>query len=137
MTAPGAGVVSTTNAANGYKRSSGTSFAAPEAAALAAMARAIDPSLDQDWFKKLLRDTCTDLGEPGLVWQKPAPEPQPEPQPVAFKDVAKDAYYYAAVQWAVKGGITAGTGKDTFSPDEGCTRAQAVTFLYKANQLEK
>lgn len=66
MTAPGAGVVSTTNAANGYKRSSGTSFAAPEAAALAAMARAIDPSLDQDGFKKLLRDTCTDLGKPGL-----------------------------------------------------------------------
>ncbi len=51
--------------------------------------------------------------------------------------MAKDAYYYAAVQWAVKGGVTAGTGKDTFSPDEGCTRAQAVTFLYKANQLEK
>lgn len=136
MTAPGAGVVSTTNAANGYKRSSGTSYAAPEAAALAAMVRAIDPSLDQDGFKKLLRDTCTDLGEPGLVWQKPAPEPQPEPQPVAFKDVAKDAYYYAAVQWAVKGGVTAGTGKDTFSPNATCTRAQAVTFLYKANQLE-
>ena len=73
-------------------------------------------------------------GYPVLVWQKPAPEPKPEPQPdpIVFKDVAEDAYYYAAVQWAVKGGITAGTGKDTFSPDEGCTRAQIVTFLYRA-----
>lgn len=70
MTAPGAGVVSTTNAANGYKRSSGTSYAAPAA-------------------------------------------------------------------WAYTNGVTAGTGKDTFSPDATCTRAQAVTFLYKANQLEK
>lgn len=65
VTAPGAGVVSTDNSSNGYKRSSGTSFASPEAAALAAMARAIDPSMDQDGFKKLLRDTCTDLGEKG------------------------------------------------------------------------
>ena len=54
-----------------------------------------------------------------------------------FKDVAEDAYYHAAVQWAVKGGITAGTVKDTFSPNATCTRVQAVTFLYKANQLEK
>lgn len=87
--------------------------------------------------QKALRDTCTDLGEPGLVWQKPAPEPQPEPQPVAFKDVAKDAYFAAPAAWAYANGVTSGTGKDTFSPDEGCTRAQAVTFLYKANQLEK
>lgn len=65
VTAPGAGVVSTDSSSNGYKRSSGTSFASPEAAALAAMARAIDPSMDQDGFKKLLRDTCADLGEKG------------------------------------------------------------------------
>lgn len=136
MTAPGAGVVSTTNAANGYKRSSGTSFAAPEAAALAAMARAIDPSLDQDGFKKLLRDTCTDLGKPGLIWQKPAPEPQPEPQPVAFKDVPQDAFFAAPVAWAFANGITAGTSATTFGASDTCTRAQAVTFLYKVNQLE-
>ena len=55
-----------------------------------------------------------------------------DPNHNPFKDVRENAYYYDAVQWAVKGGITAGTGKDTFSPDEGCTRAQIVTFLYRA-----
>ena len=65
VTAPGAGVVSTDNISNGYKRSSGTSFASPEAAALAAMAKSIDGTMNQDSFKKLLQDTCTDLGETG------------------------------------------------------------------------
>ena len=65
VTAPGAGVVSTDNTENGYKRSSGTSFASPEVAALAAMARSIDDSMNQDSFKKLLQETCTDLGETG------------------------------------------------------------------------
>lgn len=65
VTAPGAGVVSTDNVSNGYKRSSGTSFASPEAAALAAMAKSIDGTMNQDSFKKLLQDTCTDLGETG------------------------------------------------------------------------
>lgn len=49
-----------------------------------------------------------------------------------FKDVAKNDYYYDAALWAVENGITAGTGKDTFSPNMTCTRAQIVTFLYKA-----
>ena len=55
-----------------------------------------------------------------------------DPNHNPFKDVAKNAYYYDAVQWAVRGGITVGTSADTFSPDEGCTRAQIVTFLYRA-----
>ena len=63
---------------------------------------------------------------------QPDPDPEPEPQPVVFKDVRESDYFFDAVQWAVRGGITAGTGKDTFSPDEGCTRAQIVTFLYRA-----
>ena len=67
-----------------------------------------------------------------IAQPEPDPKPEPQPDPIVFKDVAEDAYYHAAVQWAVKGGITAGTGKDTFSPDEGCTRAQIVTFLYRA-----
>ncbi len=49
-----------------------------------------------------------------------------------FSDVADDAYYAAAVQWAVAQGITSGTGADTFSPDGTCTRAQAVALIYKA-----
>ena len=49
-----------------------------------------------------------------------------------FTDVAKDAFYFAPVQWAVKGGITTGTAMTTFSPDAACTRGQVVTFLWRA-----
>ena len=52
--------------------------------------------------------------------------------PVVFKDVPSDAYYKAPVDWAVANGITAGTSSTTFSPDDGCTRGQVVTFLWRA-----
>lgn len=48
-----------------------------------------------------------------------------------FADVQADAYYADAVLWAVKEGITFGTGTTTFSPADGCSRAQIVTFLYR------
>ena len=50
-----------------------------------------------------------------------------------FQDVKPDAYYYHAVDWAVNHDpqITNGTGADTFSPDDPCTRGQIVTFLYR------
>ena len=51
-----------------------------------------------------------------------------------FTDVAADAYYTDAVLWAVKEGVTAGTTAITFSPNVVCTRAQIVTFLYRAYQ---
>lgn len=51
---------------------------------------------------------------------------------LTFKDVAPGAYYYDAVEWAVERGITAGTTATTFSPDDACTRAQTVTFLWRA-----
>ena len=49
-----------------------------------------------------------------------------------FVDVPADAYYYDAVLWAVKEGITNGTSATTFSPDNPCTRAQMATFLWRA-----
>lgn len=49
-----------------------------------------------------------------------------------FVDVAADAYYYDAVLWAAKNGITSGTSATTFSPDNACTRAQMATFLWRA-----
>ena len=50
-----------------------------------------------------------------------------------FSDVAKNAYYYDAVEWAVEKGITKGTGDGTtFAPDAACTRAQIATFLWRA-----
>ena len=50
-----------------------------------------------------------------------------------FADVAADTYYIDAVLWAVKHNITVGTTFSIFSPDEECTRAQIVTFLYRAH----
>ena len=52
----------------------------------------------------------------------------------AFTDVSADAYYAKAVDWAVSGGITSGTSATTFSPNANCTRAQIVTFLWRAYQ---
>lgn len=49
-----------------------------------------------------------------------------------FVDVAESAYYYDAVLWAVENGITGGTSATTFSPNQACTRAQAMTFLWRA-----
>jgi hypothetical protein len=51
----------------------------------------------------------------------------------SFRDVPNNAYYYSPVQWAVRQGITAGTGDGVFSPDAPCTRAQVVTFLWRVN----
>ena len=51
----------------------------------------------------------------------------------SFADVPSDSYYRDAVRWAVAQGITAGTSANAFSPDESCTRAQIITFLYRAS----
>jgi len=72
-------------------------------------------------------------------YKKPAKKPttvepeQPiEPEVPAFEDVAEDAYYADAVQWAVENEVTNGMTETTFAPDAICTRAQAVTFLWRA-----
>lgn len=50
----------------------------------------------------------------------------------SFADVSTDAYYYEAVKWAAKNSITGGVGNGLFAPDAPCTRAQIVTFLWRA-----
>ena len=74
-------------------------------------------------------------------YDEPSDEPYDEPSvepsvPVKpenpFGDVAEEAYYYDAVLWAMENGITNGTDETHFSPDFSCTRAQAVTFLWRA-----
>ncbi len=57
--------------------------------------------------------------------------PGAETEPM-FTDVPSDAYYYDAVRWAVKEGITSGVGNNCFGPGRACTRSQAVTFLWRA-----
>lgn len=49
-----------------------------------------------------------------------------------FHDVSRFDYFYDAVKWAAENGIASGTGRYTFSPDAVCTRAQTVTFLWRA-----
>ena len=61
----------------------------------------------------------------------PEPEPTPE-ETVKFADVSTSAYYYDAVKWAVENGVTDGLSATTFGPYESYTRAQIVTFLWRA-----
>ena len=49
----------------------------------------------------------------------------------SFTDVVDGAFYDGAVDWAVANGVTQGTTTTTFSPNDGCTRGQIVTFLYR------
>ena len=56
----------------------------------------------------------------------------PSAKPGAFTDVSENDYYYDAVQWAIGKDITTGTTETTFGPGNPCTRAQAVTFLWRA-----
>ena len=64
-------------------------------------------------------------------------QPEPTKPDNPFTDVAEGQYYYKAVLWAVGEGITTGTSTTTFSPDRGCTRAQVVTFLWRAEDQPK
>ena len=74
---------------------------------------------------------CTRAQAVTFLWRaKHCPEPKMTYSPFADVQDAK-AYYYKAVLWAAENGITSGTSKETFSPDETCTRAQIVTFLWR------
>ena len=55
-----------------------------------------------------------------------------EAEPSPFSDVSTSAYYYEAVKWAAENGITGGVGNSLFGPNQPCTRAQIVTFLWRA-----
>ena len=76
-------------------------------------------------------DPCTRAQIVTFLWRA-AGSPAPKAMST-FVDVSADAYYAKAVAWAVENGITGGTGDGKFSPDATCTRAQAVTFLYRAS----
>lgn len=55
-----------------------------------------------------------------------------EAEPSPFSDVSTSAYYYEAIKWAAENGITGGVGNSLFAPNQPCTRAQIVTFLWRA-----
>ena len=75
--------------------------------------------------------SCTRAEIVTFLWRmagKPAPT-----QAAAFTDLTQD-WYADAVAWAAENGVTTGTSADKFSPDQTCTRAQIVTFLYRYDQ---
>ena len=76
---------------------------------------------------------CTRAQAVTFLWRA-AGRPAPESRTMPFTDVPADSYYYDAVLWAVENGITKGTSSTTFSPDNTCTRAQIVTFLWRSEQ---
>ena len=75
---------------------------------------------------------CTRAQIVTFLWRA-AGSPAPKSTGHNFTDVKAGSYYEQAVLWAVENGITVGTSSTTFSPDATCTRAQAVTFLYRAS----
>ena len=75
--------------------------------------------------------SCTRAQAVTFLWRA-AGSPAPDSRKNPFRDVSSNAYYYDAVLWAVENGITSGTSANTFSPNGTVTRAQTVTFLYRA-----
>ena len=74
---------------------------------------------------------CTRAQAVTFLWRA-AGSPAPESTAMPFTDVPAGSYYHSAVLWAIENGITVGTSADAFSPDADCTRAQIVTFLWRA-----
>lgn len=82
------------------------------------------------------RDPCTRAQIVTFLWRA-AGSPEPgNPRAMPFTDIPVGSYYYDAVLWAVENGITGGTGDGKFESDATCTRAQSVTFLYRAAEAD-
>lgn len=80
-------------------------------------------------------ETCSRGQAITFLWRAagcPAPKSSTNP----FTDVNPDMYCYDAVLWAVENGITSGTSDTTFGPDDYCTRAQIMTFIYNSEQAK-
>ena len=74
---------------------------------------------------------CTRAQAVTFLWRA-AGSPVPSPKAVSFTDVDANSYYTQAVQWAAENDITCGIDETHFAPDATCTRAQAMTFLWRA-----
>ena len=75
---------------------------------------------------------CTRAQAVTFLWRAAG---SPEPKTLSsFADVPADAYYAKAVAWAVENGVAKGVSETAFAPDASCTRAQIVTFLWRAQQ---
>lgn len=160
--APGSDIITlvpASRSSSGYSAENiGTSFAAPFVAALAGMARSLDPELTQAEFCNYLKTTATDLDNKGydirtgwglvnfeqcltaiktdLEKEKPTPTPTPTPSPVSFTDVRSGAWYYDSVIALAQDMIISGYPDGSFLPDKAITRAEAVKIIAKAAGAE-
>ena len=89
----------------------------------------ITKGISTDMFSP--NEACTRAQAMAFLWRD-AGSPVSASSPMPFADVAKDSYYYDAVLWAIEQGITVGTSGTAYSPDATCSRAQIVTFLWRA-----
>ena len=76
---------------------------------------------------------CTRAQAVTFLWRA-AGSPVAKSSAMPFTDVKSGSYYYDAVLWAVENGITKGTSATEFSPDQNCSRAQIVTFLWRSEK---
>ena len=76
---------------------------------------------------------CTRAQAVTFLWRT-AGSPASKTSAMPFTDVPVGSYYYDAVLWAVENGITKGTSENRFSPDDTCTRAQIVAFLWRSEK---
>lgn len=121
---------------------SGTSYSTAWITGVAASLFTADPTLTPYQLRQLLYNTAQDICSEGYdeesgwgivdIAAAKAKLQTESGKALPFNDVSQDAYYRNAVEWALKSGITGGTSNATFSPDMTCTRAQTVTFLWRA-----
>lgn len=120
----------------------GTSFSAAWVSGAAAALLETAPDLTPYQIRQLLYSTARDIGQPGYdaktgwgiadLEAAMARLRDLQGEPFPFTDVPQDAYYRNAVIWALKSGVTSGTAASAFSPGMTTTRAQTVTFLWRA-----
>ena len=149
VSAPGTGITSLYLDGLTATRS-GTSFAAPVAAAMAAMAKQADRSIDVEGFIGLLKESALDLGSPGFdpyygygyvsvpaflkaLDERIAGDPHRECPGSCFTDMPPvTGFAHLPIDWALQSRITRGLTETAFGPSAVCTRAQIVTFLWRA-----
>lgn len=141
LLAPGS-MIESSNLKGETIKVNGTSFSTAWVTGAAAALLTKDPTLTPYQLRQLLCNTATDICSEGYdiesgwgivdlnaAFDQLRKESEVKLQ---FSDVEDDTYYRNAVDWALKNGITSGTTSSTFSPDKTCTRAQTVTFLWRA-----
>ena len=98
------------------------------AAALALSGRGITAGTAETAFSP--NEVCTRAQAVTFLWRA-AGQPDSTVKENPFKDVKSSRFYYHAVLWAIQQGVTAGKSATKFGPNDTCTRAQIVTFLFR------